>query len=341
MNRQQRESLLMLTRKWSSVIQFDVSMASYSTLRAGGKAACLIDVHCLSELYELLGFLYEQQLVFRVIGRGSNLLVTDKGFLGVIIRLKGAFEQVAFKKSSDGPESDSEFFLVQAGGGCSLGKLLSWCIMQGLSGLEFMAGIPGSVGGAVRMNAGAVGGEIGDCLHSIECVDDCGHIMQVLRSELQLSYRKAEFTRNFTKQDLITRDLEPGGTSLNFLNSVKSVKSLLVVSAYFRLRSGMKEQVRSRCASFLAQRKEKQPTGVASAGSFFKNPPNDAAGRLIEAAGLKGRCCGEVLVSPKHANFIVNTGKGTATDILTLMEQVQEAVFQKFAVRLEPEVEII
>ncbi|MCI5192003.1 MAG: UDP-N-acetylmuramate dehydrogenase [Candidatus Electrothrix sp. AU1_5] len=323
MKQQQRKQLIALTADWPSSIQFDVPMASYSTLRAGGKAAGFIDIYCLSELQELVGCLHEQQLIFRVIGRGSNILVTDKGFPGVMIRLKGAFEQIAFKKSFDA-ENDQKFYLVQAGGGCSLGKLLSWCIMQGLSGLECMAGIPGSVGGSVRMNAGAVGGEISDCLHSLDCVDDYGHVMQVLRSELQLSYRKAEF--------------KPRGTSLNFLHSGNS---LLVVSAYFRLRSGIKEQVRSRCAAFLAQRKERQPTGVASAGSFFKNPPHDAAGRLIEAAGLKGRCCGEVLVSPKHANFIVNTGKGTATDILTLMEQVQEAVFQKFAIRLEPEVEII
>ncbi len=330
MKQQQRKHLIALTADWPSSIQFDVPMASYSTLRAGGKAAGFIDIYCLSELQELVGCLHEQQLVFRVIGCGSNILVTDKGFPGVMIRLKGAFEQVAFKKSFDA-ENDQKFYLVQAGGGCSLGKLLSWCIMQGLSGLECMAGIPGSVGGAVRMNAGAVGGEISDCLHSLECVTDDGHIMQVLRSELQISYRKTELARN----------LEPGSTGNTSLNFLHSVTPLLVVSAYFTLRPVGKEQVRSRCAGFLAQRKERQPTGVASAGSFFKNPPHDAAGRLIEAAGLKGRCCGEVLVSPKHANFIVNTGKGTATDILTLMEQVQEAVFQKFAIRLEPEVEII
>lgn len=329
MNQQQRKCLIALTADWSSSIQFDVPMASYSTLRAGGKVAGLIDVHSLSELQELVGFLHEQQLVFRIIGRGSNILVTDKGFPGVMIRFKGAFEQITFTEKIDDSKS-AEFFLVQAGGGCSLGKLLSWSIMQGLSGLECMAGIPGSVGGAVRMNAGAVGGEIGDCLHSLECVTDCGHVVQVLRSDLQLSYRKTELARNF-----ITRDIKQRITSLH------SINPLLVVSAYFKLRPVGKEQVHSRCVGFLTQRKERQPTGVASAGSFFKNPPNDAAGRLIEATGLKGRCYGEAMVSQKHANFIVNTGKGTATDILTLMEQVQEAVFQKFAVRLEPEVEII
>ena len=166
------------------------------------------------------------------------------------------------------------------------------------------------------MNAGALGGEIGDRLHSVECVDACGSVIQVPRSELQLFYRKAKVKG---------RDID----------------TLIVASARFRLMPGVQEEIRSRCAGYLDQRKGKQPTGVASAGSFFKNPAGDAAGRLIEAAGLKGRCCGEAMVSPVHANFIVNTGKSTATDILTLMEQVQETVFQEFAVRLEPEVEII
>jgi UDP-N-acetylmuramate dehydrogenase len=301
-------------------------MALYSTLRAGGRAAGLIDVHRLDELRQLLERLHEQQLVFRVIGRGSNILVTDKGFPGVMIRLKGELEQVglveASDKNSDALEAkktekaEGGELLVKAGGGCSLGRFLSWCTKQGLSGLEFMAGIPGSMGGAVRMNAGALGGEIGDRLHSVEFVDACGSVIQVPSSELQLSYRKAE---------LAGRDID----------------TLIVASARFRLIAGVRDKIHSCCADFLAQRKGKQPTGVASAGSFFKNPAGDAAGRLIEAAGLKGCCCGEAMVSPVHANFIVNTGKSSATDILTLMEQVQETVFQEFAVRLEPEVEII
>ncbi|MCI5217774.1 MAG: UDP-N-acetylmuramate dehydrogenase [Candidatus Electrothrix sp. LOE2] len=320
MNRQQRESLTGLTKNWSAPMRFDVPMALYSTLRAGGRAAGLIDVHRLYELRQLLERLQEQQLVFRVIGRGSNILVTDKGFPGVIIRLKGDFAGVELVKDLDSSEEISDagegVSLVRVGGGCSLGRFLSRCTKEGLSGLEFMAGIPGSVGGAVRMNAGALGGEIGDCLHSVECVDACGSVIQVPKSELLLSYRKAK---------VAGRDID----------------MLIVASACFRLMPGAQEEIRLRCTNFLVQRKGKQPTGAASAGSFFKNPAGDAAGRLIEAAGLKGSCCGEAMVSPVHANFIVNTGKSTATDILTLMEQVQKTVFQKFAVRLEPEVEII
>ncbi|MGB5684402.1 MAG: UDP-N-acetylmuramate dehydrogenase [Candidatus Electrothrix sp.] len=319
MNKQQRAVLAALTKDWPSTMEFEVPMASYSTLRAGGRAAGLIDVHTLSGLRGLLVCLHEQQLVFRVIGRGSNILVTDKGFPGVIIRLKGELEQVGPVgpiEAEKAKQAEGEEPLVKAGGGCSLGRFLSWCTKQGLSGLEFMTGIPGSVGGAVWMNAGALGGEIGDCLYSLECVDACGRIIQVPRSDFRFSYRRAEF---------VGRDID----------------TLIVASANFRLIRDEQDKIRSRCTGYLAQRKGKQPTGVASAGSFFKNPAGDAAGRLIEAAGLKGRCCGEAMVSPVHANFIVNTGDSTATDILTLMEQVQETVFQEFAVRLEPEVEII
>ncbi|MCI5119679.1 MAG: UDP-N-acetylmuramate dehydrogenase [Candidatus Electrothrix sp. AUS4] len=316
MNQQQRARLARLTEGWPAAMQFDVSMVSYSTLRAGGKAAALIDVHSLADLQVLLQRLHEEQLIFRVIGRGSNILVTDKGFPGVIIRLKGELEYIEPIQDAGREDIHKKGQLVRVGGGCSLARFLSWCTKQGLAGLEFMTGIPGSVGGAVRMNAGALGGEIGDRLHALVLLDAQGSIITVSRPDLHLSYRKAELAG-------------------------KDFDALIVASACFCLLPDIQEEIRSRCAGLLEQRKGKQPAGVASAGSFFKNPSGDAAGRLIEAAGLKGHCCGEAMVSPVHANFIVNTGKGTATDILNLMELVQDRVFQKLAVRLEPEVEII
>lgn len=319
MNRRQRELLAELTENWPTAMRFDVSMALYSTLRAGGKAAALIDVHSLADLQMLLKQLHKELLAFRVIGRGSNILVTDKGFPGVMIRLKGEFEQIELVKNtkdSGRGNINQEGLLVKAGGGCSLAKFLSRCTEQGLAGLEFMTGIPGSVGGAVRMNAGALGGEIGDRLHALVLLDARGNVITVSRSDVQLSYRKVELAG-------------------------KNFDALIVASACFCMIPDTQEKIRSRCADLLVKRRGKQPAGVASAGSFFKNPSGDAAGRLIEAAGLKGHCCGKAMVSPVHANFIVNTGKGTATDILTLMDLVQDRVFQKFAVRLEPEVEII
>jgi UDP-N-acetylmuramate dehydrogenase len=317
MNRQQRDRL---AESWPGM-QFDVSMAAYSTLRAGGRADGFIDVHTLTELRNLLVQLNEEQLVCRVIGRGSNILVTDSGYPGVIIRLKGEFSKIDFQAGgSDFVETgaESEFeknAVVRTGAGCSIAGFVSWCGKQGLSGLEFMVGIPGSVGGALRMNAGAWGGEIGERLQAVELVDSQGHVHHIRASKLRLSYRKLE--------------LADGG-----------IDSMVVTSATFRLNSDKQEQIRSRCMRYLERRRGKQPAGATSAGSFFKNPSGDSAGRLIEAAGLKGVCCGQAMVSPVHANFIVNTGRATATDILVLMERIQTAVFQRFAVKLEPEVRI-
>ncbi len=307
MTPQQRDRL---AATWPSQMRFDVSMAAYSTLRAGGSAAALIEVHTLTELRSLLGQLYAEQIKFLIVGRGSNILVADQGYSGIVIRLKGDFDTVGIQENSG---SVRQAVTVRAGAGISLARLISWCARQGLAGLEFMAGIPGSVGGAVRMNAGAWGGEIGGRLEAIEVVDWQGDVRQIPVEQLQLAYRKLAF-----------EDGEIG----------------IITSAVFRLRPDREEKIRSRCRDYQARRQGRQPAGVASAGSFFKNPQGDSAGRLIEAAGLKGACCGRAMVSPVHANFIVNTGRATATEILALMEKVQQIVFQRFAVQLEPEVRI-
>lgn len=287
-------------------------MADYSTLRAGGKAAALVDVLDQEELTSLLAKISAEQIPCRVIGMGSNILVAEQGFSGVILRLKGAMNSITLQ-SDDLPEEGA---VIRVGAGCSMAVCVSWCTRQGLSGLEFMTGIPGSVGGAVWMNAGAWGREIGQCLHMVEFVDFTGQLHQVPVSELSLSYRNLAW---------------PGGD----LNKV------VIVAARCVVHRGSEPEIRKQCRSYLEQRRGKQPAGVASAGSFFKNPQGDSAGRLIEAAGLKGVRCGQAMVSPMHANFIVNAGRATAEEIIALMEQVQETVLQKFGVRLEPEVQIL
>jgi len=291
-------------------IRFDAPMSECCTLRAGGKAAALVDVQSVEELRRLLALLAEEEIKFLVIGRGSNLLVADSGYSGAVIRLKGDFNALAVQ------ERGPDFAVIKVGAGCALGKLVSWCGGQGLAGLEFLIGIPGSVGGAVRMNAGAWGQETGAWLSAIELVDKKGHLRQIAAAELRLSYRS-----------LALADSELG--------------SSIVTAAWFRLRPEREENIRARCAAYLEQRKGKQPAGAASAGSFFKNPPGDFAGRLIEAAGLKGAACGGAMISPIHANFIVNSGGASAADILTLMEQAQAEVAARFSIRLEPEVRII
>ncbi|WP_417915073.1 UDP-N-acetylmuramate dehydrogenase [Candidatus Electronema sp. JM] len=291
-------------------LRFDVPMREHCTFRAGGPAASLIDVQSVEELRRLLAVLAEEEIKFLVIGRGSNLLVADSGYSGAVIRLKGEFNALVVQ------ERGPDFTMIKVGAGCALGKLVSWCGGQGLAGLEFLVGIPGSVGGAVRMNAGAWGCETGARLAAIELVDKTGHIRQIAAAELRLSYRK-----------LALADGELG--------------SGMITAAWFHLAADQPEQIRSRCAAYLERRKGKQPAGAASAGSFFKNPPDDFAGRLIEAAGLKGASCGAAMISPVHANFLVNSGGATAADILALAERAQAEVFARFGIRLEPEVKII
>ncbi len=307
MNSQQRERLAACGL---AKVHFDADMAAYCTLRAGGRAAALIDVTSLEELCRLLALLAEEQIKFLVIGRGSNLLVADSGWSGAIIRLKGAFNAVGAVP----PWPPAA--IVKAGAGCPLGKLVAWCGKHGLAGLEFLVGIPGSVGGAVRMNAGAFGQEIGSHLLELEMVDRHGAVRQIPAENLRLSYRSLALADG-------------------------SLDELIITAAVFRLVPEQEENIRSRCAAYLEKRKGKQPASTASAGSFFKNPPNDFAGRLIEAAGLKGLRCGGAMVSPVHANFLVNSGGASATDIITLMKQVQEEVAARFGIRLEPEVRII
>ncbi len=291
-------------------LRFDAPMAEYCTLRAGGPAAAMIDVQSVEELRRLLALLAKEGIKFLVIGRGSNLLVADSGYSGAIIRLKGEFDALAVQ------DRGRDFAMIKVGAGCALGKLVSWCSGQGLAGLEFLVGIPGSVGGAVRMNAGAWGQETGARLSGIELVDKKGQFRQIVAAELRLSYR-----------NLALADSEFG--------------SGMITVAWFRLPADEPEHIRDRCAAYLERRKGKQPAGAASAGSFFKNPPGDFAGRLIEAAGLKGASCGAAMISPVHGNFLVNNGGATAADILALAERAQAEVFVRFGIRLEPEVKII
>jgi UDP-N-acetylmuramate dehydrogenase len=195
--------------------------------------------------------------------------------------------------------------------GCGLMRLVNWCTGKGLSGLEFAAGIPGSVGGAISMNAGAWGGEMAAVVDAITFVTPDGEVQKKTRSELAFSYRHLEKGHN------------------------------IVALGELLLKPGSRESIAQKAKDVVARRKKSQPQGVASAGSFFKNPQGDAAGRLIEAAGLKGCSAGGAMVSPIHANFIINTGSATAADVMALMKTVQERVQQRFGVMLEPEVSII
>ena len=288
-------------------VAFDVSMAPFCTLRAGGKAAALAGPQDVEQLSALLGYCRRESLPWRCIGRGSNLLVRDRGFAGILIRLQGGFATITGEASAG---------IVIAGGGCLLAELLAHCRRAGLSGLEFLAGIPGSVGGSVRMNAGAFDHCLTESLQRLTILTGDGSVRTMTQGEWKDGYR------SFTVDGL---DME----------------KTIIAEAEFRMLRSTSEQVGGMMQEFLHLRRAKQPPSMPSAGSFFKNPVGDFAGRLIEETGLKGECVGGAMVSPVHANFIVNAGGATATDIVCLMRRVQEKVRSKTGIFLEPEVHII
>ena len=285
-------------------IEFDSPMIRRTTFRVGGNAEVLYEAPDLEDLCRILPYLVKEEIPYLVIGRGSNLLVRDAGIRGVVIRLSGTLGRIECRKP-DGSD-------ILLGAGLSIVDLLIWCRRRGLSGLEFLAGIPGTVGGAVAMNAGAFGDEIGAWVREIRLVDPHGELHTIDRSRLTFLYRAL--------------DMEKGA---------------IIAQVGFRLNPETEKGVAGRISGYLKRRKASQPIEDASAGSVFKNPPNDYAGRLIEQAGLKGKRFGGAMISDKHANFIVNTGGATAADILSLIDAAREAVMRTAGIELESEIHVV
>jgi UDP-N-acetylmuramate dehydrogenase len=280
-------------------------MDGYTTFRVGGQAEALYEAVDLEVLKRVLAYLDKEHIPYLVVGRGSNILVKDNGLEGLVILLGGSLARVEEKETDD--------ISVLAGAGLHLVELLSYCRSSGLGGLEFLSGIPGTVGGAVAMNAGAFGEEIASRVKEIHVVNTRGDlIIRDRSSELEFSYRKL----NMEKGSVIVRVL-------------------------FRLTSEAEGTVAKRISDYLKRKKESQPLEYPSAGSVFKNPPDDYAGRLIEKAGLKGKKIGGAMISEKHANFIVNTGGAKAKDILDLMYLAQETVKKETGIQLEPEIRVV
>lgn len=285
-------------------IQFDCPMNRYTTFRVGGNVDAIYFARELNGLQRMVSYLSEENIPYLVVGNGSNLLVRDRGFKGVVIMLREKLAAI-----EKGQENDQ---IVLAGGGTSISELLNYCKLKGLEGLEFLAGIPGSVGGAVAMNASAWGEEIGSMVQEIHMVTPKEKLTLCDRSQLNFFYR---------------------GLSIP--------KGSVIIRVRFELNHENAEIVAHRMADYLARRKAKQPLEYPSGGSVFKNPPDDYAGRLIEKAGLKGESIGGAMISPKHANFIVNTGGARADDILALMDLARKRVKEKTGIELEPEIRVV
>ena len=282
---------------------WDIMLAGHTSLRVGGPVSCLLRPLDLAGLQTAVQVLNQNHYPYFILGRGTNLLVQDAGTRAVAISLEEGFSQV---------ECIDPWGGVKAGAGLRLSRLLRFCLQQSLSGLEFIAGIPGSVGGALRMNAGTHAGEMADVCEAVHLLLSDGALVRLARAQLPFSYRRLE--------------LPPAS---------------VVVEAEFLLTPSSREQIRKGIRSLLTVRKEKQPWRLPSAGSVFKNPPGDFAGRLIEAVGLKGVRIGDAQISPKHANFIVNRGQARSRDILALIQLAQEKVSQEFGVQLELEIEVV
>jgi UDP-N-acetylmuramate dehydrogenase len=279
----------------------DVPLAERTTLKIGGPARFFAEVEEIAALAGLLTWARAERLPVLPLGKGSNVLIPDVGFPGVAFVLSGDFRSVAVRGTE-----------VRAGAGASLMSLAVVAERAGLSGLEGLSGIPSSVGGAVRINAGAYGSEIFDVLSAVELVARTGELRDVPASEIARCYRWSALME--------TDDL--------------------VASATLRLREADPETIRARMAEVMQKRKKALPP-QPNAGSIFKNPPGDFAGRLLEACGMKGRRVGGAEVSPLHANVIVNLGGATARDVCALMGEMRRAVKEQFGIELVPEIEVL
>ncbi len=285
-------------------ILFDVPMSQYTTLRVGGNVEALYKARNLGVLKKMITFLMDEGIPYLVTGRGSNLLVRDEGLKGIAIILDESFAVI---------ESTSlEEPYIVVGAGMPLYKLVDFCTKKGLAGVEFLAGIPGTVGGGVAMNAGSWGQEMKGVINEVTILKDRGIVEK--RDSLRL---------NFTYRGL---DLNTGQIILN---------------ARLNLEFDNPALIRKKVVSNMQRRKERFPVDMPSAGSIFRNPKGDYAGRLIDAVGLKGKMIGGAMISSKHANFIVNKGNASSSDILAIMDLAVVKVRDMFNIQLLPEIKVV
>lgn len=277
----------------------DEPMKKHTTFRVGGNADFFVMPRTIGEIKQIVALCREENLPYYIVGNGSNLLVGDKGYRGVIIQI--------YKEMSE-MRVDGEKIIAQAG--ALLSKVGKFALEEGLTGFEFAAGIPGTIGGAVVMNAGAYGGEMKDILLNVTVLTRDGELLKLSNEELKLGYR----------------------------TSVIAEKEYIVLEAEYQLQYGERADICAKMNELKQQRVTKQPLEYPSAGSTFKRPTGYFAGKLIQDAGLRGFQVGGAQVSEKHCGFVINNNQATAADIVKLMNQISDKVFEDFGVRLEPEV---
>ena len=293
----------MLFSKLNCVVKYDEPLKNHTTFQIGGKCIALIEPKKVEDIIKAIKICRENNLKCFVIGNGSNLLVPDDGYNGVIIKIKSEFSNIQV-----------EWECLIAHSGAKLSEVYTVAYENSLTGFEFASGIPGTIGGAIFMNAGAYGGEMKDIVESVEVLDlDNYEVKELKNEELDFSYRKSIIQR----------------------------KNYIVLTIKLKLKKGNKEEIKAVYEDLRERRNSKQPLNFGSAGSTFKRPEGHFASKLIEDAGLKGYHINDAWVSEKHSGFIVNKGNASYKEVMELIEYVQKVVFEKFEVKLETEVRIL
>ncbi|MBW2631094.1 MAG: UDP-N-acetylmuramate dehydrogenase [Deltaproteobacteria bacterium] len=297
-------------------VLFDEPMSMHTSMGVGGRADALIIPDTVGELKKLVSFFLREEVPFLPVGNCTNLIVRDGGYRGVLISLE-ALRRLEIRDENLPPESTlkEEYagsVCVYAQAGVSLSGIVELSIRKSLAGMEFCAGIPGSVGGGLKMNAGAWGRELKDVVESVSILDAGAKIREIERKDLPFEYRNLDL---------------PEGT--------------IITGADFHLVKGSREEIQGKISDIIAARREKHPLAYRSAGSVFKNPPDCPAGKMIEETGLKGLRVGDAEISGKHGNFIVNIGNAKAEDVISLIDTVQKRILGERRIFLETELKII
>lgn len=293
----------MLFNKLNCVVRYEEPLKNHTTFKIGGNCIALVEPKEVSDIVEAINICRENNIKYFVIGNGSNLLVPDEGYNGVIIKLKSEFSTI---------KVEGEYLIVNSG--AKLSEVYTVAFENSLTGFEFASGIPGTIGGAIFMNAGAYGGEMKDIVESVEVLDlDTFEVKELKNEDLEFSYRKSIIQR----------------------------KNYIVTTIKLKLKKGNKEEINAVYEDLRDKRNSKQPLNFGSAGSTFKRPEGHFASKLIEDAGLKGYHINDAWVSEKHSGFIVNKGNASYKEVMELIEYVQKVVFEKFGVNLETEVRIL
>jgi UDP-N-acetylmuramate dehydrogenase len=302
-----------LIHRFGHLVRFDEPMAAHTSFKTGGPADVYVSPANIGDLRDLIRRCRDAGVDYAVIGGGTNLLVRDRGFRGVVISLLQGFKTIAL--ASD----NTNGVIINAMSGVTMAALCAFALKNGLSGFNFALGIPGTVGGGVRMNAGTKYGSAADVLDSVRFLTPDGEIRSVSQNQFVCEYRKFS----------VRCDPEV------------DIRKAIIIDAAFRVQPTDPKALRRDAETIVRERKISQPVGKACAGCFFKNPPGLSAGQLIDQAGLKGKQAGGAQVSFRHANFIVNHCRASSQDVMDLAEMVRNTVYHQFGVQLETEVNII